>query len=352
MTHARARVHLSNIVENWRTLGALHPSSETSAVVKADAYGHGAGPVAAALQDAGCQSFFVATTEEGVSLRLEIGEGSDIFVLNGVTENDMSAVLINGLTPVLNTLDEIRIYRAASLRDVTPACLHFDTGMNRLGLKLNQIQTAKTMLDGRPVGWVMTHLACADNKSSDKNAAQLKAFDLPKAEWPDAKHSIAATAGCYLGSDYGLKMTRPGIGLYGGGPNPKGLKPGLTLEAPILSTFECLKGETIGYGATHQLRGKRHLATIALGYADGMLRALSNKGFGVINGQRVPIVGRVSMDLITIDVSNITTPLAPGIMVEFLGANAHLESQASAAGTLGYELITGLSSRVQRIYES
>ena len=229
--------------------------------------------------------------------------------------------------------------------------IQIDTGMNRLGLKAADAEAVKTMLDGRPVGWVMTHLACADEPDNPMNAQQLAAFDTPRSLWPGAKHSIAATASCFLGPEYGLGMTRPGIGLYGGGPVTKNLKPGLTLEAPILTMFESNDGDTTGYGATHTLRGKRRLATVGLGYADGMLRTLSNKGHGYINSQRVPIVGRVSMDLITLDISNVTLPLAPGMMVEFLGASAHLETQAEAAGTLGYELITGLSTRVQRIYE-
>jgi len=352
MTHAHATIHLQNIADNWRSLGASHPDAETAAVVKADGYGHGAGHVAGALQDAGCQSFFVATVEEAVSLRLEIGEGSDIFVLSGASEEDMPAIRINGLTPVLNTLDQVRFYRAESLTEITPACLHFDTGMNRLGLNASDAEAVKTMLDGRPVGWVMSHLACADEPEHPLNQQQLATFAHPRNLWPDAIHSLAATAGCYLGPKYGLGMIRPGIGLYGGGPRGKTLKPGLTLQAPILSLFEGVEGDTIGYGASHTLRGTRRLATVGLGYADGMLRALSNKGFAVIGDARVPIVGRVSMDLITLDVSNVTIPLAPGIMVEFLGATAHLEEQAEAAGSLGYELITGLSTRVQRIYES
>ncbi len=352
MTHAQATIHLSNIVDNWRLIDALHPNAETAAVIKADGYGHGAGPVGGALQTAGCQSFFVATIDEAVSLRLEIGEGSDIFVLNGANEADMPAIHINGLTPVLNTLDQVRFYRAESLREITPACLHFDTGMNRLGLKPEDAPAVKTMLDGRPVGWVMTHLACADEPEHVLNQTQRQSFEPVQDHWPDAVHSIAATAGSYLGPDYGLDMIRPGIGLYGGGPPRDGLKHGLTLEAPILQLFEGKSGETTGYGATHTLRSDRRLATVGLGYADGMPRALSDKGYGYIGGQRVPIVGRVSMDLITIDVSNVTTSLAPGIMVEFLGASAHLEEQAKVAGTLGYELITGLSKRVQRRYES
>ena len=352
MTHPRATIHLENIDENWRTLGALHPDAEAAAVVKADGYGHGAGPVATALQTAGCQSFFVATVDEAVSLRLAIGEGSDIFVLNGASEEDMQAISINGLTPVLNTLDQIRFYRAASLREITPACLHFDTGMNRLGLKPEDARSVKTMLDGRPVGWVISHLSCADEPENPINSAQLETFSGPRTEWPNAVHSIAATASCFLGPEYGLGMIRPGIGLYGGGPHAEPLKPGMTLEAPILSIFEAKDGETTGYGASHTLRGTRRLATIAIGYADGIIRSASNKCVVYINGERAPMVGRISMDLITIDVSNVTSPLAPGIMVEILGSNAHLETQAKSAGTLGYELITGLSTRVQRIYES
>lgn len=352
MTYARATIHLENIVQNWRTLGALHPAAEAAAVVKANGYGHGAGQVAGKLQDAGCQSFFVATVEEAVSLRLDIGEGSDIFVLNGASAADMPAIRINGLTPVMNTLDQVRFYSTEGLRESTPACLHFDTGMNRLGLNWQDAETVKAMLDGRPVGWLMTHLACADEPGHPLNETQFSRFLAVRKLWPEANHSIASTAGCYLGAQYGLGMIRLGIGLYGGGPKGDLLKPGLTLEAPILSLFEAGEGETTGYGATHQLHQTRRLATVALGYADGLPRSLSSKGFASIGGEYAPIVGRVSMDLITIDVSDITIPLAPDTMVEFLGSSAHLERQAEAAGTLGYELITGLSTRVQRIYEN
>jgi len=351
---ATATIHLSNIVSNWKAIGALHPGAETSAVVKADGYGHGAGEVASALQAAGCQSFFVATITEAVDLRLRIGEGSDIFVLNGMTEDDVDAINFNALTPVLNTLDQIRIYRAASLKETSPACLHFDTGMNRLGLAPEDASAALTMLDGRPVGWVMSHLACADEPENSMNTAQKARFDEICTGFPQAVKSLSATAACYLGGDYGYDMIRPGIGLYGGGPPaPSGteLRPGLTLTAPILSLHMAGDGETVGYGAAHTVHGERRLATVALGYADGMLRALSNTGFAYVAGQRVPIAGRISMDLITLDVSNVTSPLAPGVRAEFIGANAHLETQAKAAGTLGYELLTGLGQRVERNYE-
>ena len=292
MTHARATIHLGNIADNWRYLDSLHPRSETAAVVKADGYGHGAGRVASALQDAGCQSFFVATVNEAVSLRLEIGEGSDIFVLNGASEADMGAIQINGLTPVLNTLDQIRFYRAESLRELTPACLHFDTGMNRLGLKPDDVRAVKTMLDGRPVGWVMSHLACADEPDHALNARQLGAFKTVQDEWPDAVHSIAATAGSYLGPDYGLDMIRPGIGLYGGGPKRSSLKPGLSLHAPILSSlFEAndRRNDRLRRDP-HACAVQRRLATVAIGYADGMLTGAFKSRASVlsaINGSRL-----------------------------------------------------------------
>lgn len=352
MTHARATIHLGNIADNWRLLDAIHPRAETAAVVKANGYGHGAGQVACALQAAGCKSFFVATVGEAEALRLDIGDQADIFVLNGLSEDEMDTFRVNGLIPVLNTPEQVRLFSQDRLCDKVPACLHFDTGMNRLGLKQEEVGAVKSLLDESPVGWVMSHLACADETDHDMNSAQLHAFGHVRNEWPNAKHSIAATAGSYLGPDYGLNMIRPGIGLYGGGPSFEGLKPGLTLEAPILQLFEGKAGNSTGYGATHTLESARRLATIGLGYADGMLRALSNSGFGYIDGQKAPIVGRVSMDLITLDVSNVTIPLTRGIMVEFLGASAHLEDQAKAAGSLGYELITGLSTRVQRIYQS
>ena len=352
MTHARARIHLENIVHNWEQIGGRHPNAEAAAVVKADGYGHGAAEVSRYLQSAGCKSFFVATLQEAVSLRKAIGDGSNIFVLNGARGEELTTLKSNALTPVLNSIEQVRTVVGTNALGNAPLCLHFDTGMNRLGLKPSQLGDVKTATRNQSVGWVMSHLACADEPDHSLNTAQLALFHQVRREWPDAIHSLAATAGCYLGEDYGFDMIRPGIGLYGGGPRREGIKPGLTLEAPILAIFEGSVGETVGYGATHTLQQSQRLATVSLGYADGMLRSLSNKGFGFIDGQRVPIVGRISMDLITIDVSDITSTLQPGKMVEFLGAYAHLEEQAKEAGSLGYELITGISTRVQRIYES
>jgi len=209
------------------------------------------------------------------------------------------------------------------------------------------------MLDGRPVGLVMSHLACADEADNPLNAAQREAFLEIAANWPDAKKSLANSAGLALDAKaYAFDLSRPGIALFGGGvpmPDEAGtLKPTLTLEAPILSVFMAPKGASTGYGATRRFGRERRLATVAIGYADGFPRASSNNGFGYIGGQRCKVVGRVSMDLTTLDVSDLTCPVAPGMMVEFLGGNAAIETQALEARTLGYELLTGLGTRVSR----
>ncbi len=346
-----AQVHLANVVANWRTLGALNPGSETGAVVKAGGYGHGAAQIAKALCTAGCQTFFTAHASEGVDVRHAVGGSPIIYVLNGPDNADLSHYADAGLRPVINTPAQLDVWRRASLD--APVGLKFDTGMNRLGLRPETVGDIKTASADLKVSHVMSHLACADEPSHPKNAQQLKAFTGIAQHFPDIPASLANSAGCYLGGDYAFDLTRPGIALYGGSHPPASvdLKPGLTLTAPILSVHTGRSGETVGYGATKTLEEDRLLATVAFGYADGLPRSASNSGFGVIGRVRCPIVGRISMDLTTLDVTGAEAFAEPGARVEFIGAAANLEEQADSAATLGYELITGLGPRVERIYE-
>ncbi|MCA8902193.1 MAG: alanine racemase, partial [Hyphomonas sp.] len=240
-------------------------------------------------------------------------------------------------------------------RDDQPlACaIYVDTGMNRLGLNPDILDKDGDALRKLAPVLVMSHLACADDPDSPMNAAQLKAFDAIAAAFPDTPSSLANSAGCYLGKAYGQDLTRPGIALYGGSHPPAGvsLRPAVTLEAEILSVFSAKAGSTVGYGATHTLGADVTLATVALGYADGILRAGSDKLSGWIDGVECPVLGRVSMDLITLDVSKAQQAAKAGARVEFLGPHAKLEAQAARAGTLGYELLTGLGPRVERVYQ-
>jgi len=345
----RATIHLSNIVANWRALDGLHAGATTAAVVKADAYGLGAIPVARALSRAGCSTFFVAYLEEGLALRKALGLGSRIFVLNGPTRREMSAYVAAGLTAVLSSPDHVKAWSSAPRGT---SALHFDTGMNRLGLKGELLGTSLTALQKLQPVLVMSHLACADETGHRMNASQRNAFDGIAAAFPDTPASLANSAGCYLGKAFGYDLTRPGLALYGGSRPPKGLRinPGLTLDAAILSVFDGDIGDTVGYGATRTLEQDTHLATVGIGYADGLLRSGGNALIAYLDGIPCPVIGRISMDLTTIDVSKAQDKAKAGARVEFIGAHAKLEDQAARAGTLGYELLTGLSNRVERVY--
>ena len=353
-TQPRATIDLNAIVSNWQALHRLTDGGEVGAVVKADAYGHGATRASAALLDAGCSTFFTATADEGVEVRAAVGDDAHILVFNGVPDEKADLAKAHRLTPVINTLHQLRGWRMHGLVDIAPAVLHFDTGMNRLGLRPEDLPAVKEMLDGRPVGIVMSHMACADEPDNPMNAAQRDAFVALSAEWPEARKSFSNSAGLALdGGSYAFDLARPGIALFGGGvalPTETPLRPAMILEAPILSVFMAPKGASTGYGATRRFGRHHRLATIALGYADGFPRAASNHGFAYVGGERCKIVGRVSMDLLTLDVTDLTCMVAPGMMVELFGPQADLETQAAEARTLGYELLTGLGPRVERVW--
>ncbi len=345
----RATVLTSNIADNWRTLDALHPGATTAAVVKADGYGLGAVKVARALKAAGCSTFFVAYLEEGQVLRKALGKGPRIFVLNGPMRGELAAYRDAELTAVLSSELHLKLWSTAARGT---CAIHVDTGMNRLGLPLALIDTEATAVRRLEPVLVMSHLACADEPQNPMNLAQRRAFEQIADAFPDTPASLANSAGCYLGKGYGFDLTRPGLALYGGSvpPSTVTLKPGVVLEATIISIFKGRKDTSVGYGATHPLTEDRLLATCAIGYADGLPRSGSGKLSGWIDGVACPVVGRVSMDLVTLDLTDGPKAIKPGARVEFLGENAKLEAQASACGTLGYELLTGLGPRVQRNY--
>jgi alanine racemase len=345
----RATVLTSNIADNWQTLDSLHPGATTAAVVKADGYGLGAARVARALKLAGCQTFFVAHLEEGMSLRKAIGRGPRIFVLNGPVRGELAGYRDAELTAVLSSELHLKLW---STSQHGTCAIHVDTGMNRLGLPPGVIDTEATAIRRLEPVLVMSHLACADEPDHPMNLRQRRAFEEVSGAFPDTPASLANSAGCFLGKNYGFDLTRPGLALYGGSlpPDTVTLKPGLFLEASVVSVFMGRKGSFVGYGATHPLLEDRLLATCAIGYADGLPRSGAGKLVGWYDGSACPVAGRISMDLTTLDVTDCPKPPKVGGRVEFLGDNAKLEAQAAACGTLGYELLTGLGPRVQRNY--
>ena len=342
-----AEISLTTIVANYQALQSLCPSAEVSAVVKADAYGHGAAQTASALFENGCRTFFVAYPHEGVDVREAVGDDADIYVFHGVSEQTLHDVAAAALRPVCNTLDDIKFWKTSQLNQ--GFALHFDTGMNRLGIRVEDVEAVKALCQDQMPALVMSHLAQADRSDSELNDKQLELFKSVAADFPSARKSLSSTGGIYLGDDYHFDLVRPGIGLYGGGPAyPPSIKltPALTLTAPILSVFDLKAGDPVGYGSTFTARTDMTVATVALGYADGYLRSASNYGFGVLKGTPCPVLGRVSMDLTTIDVSDLETRPKTGDRIEFIGPKAGLEIQAEALGTLGYELTSRLGGRI------
>ncbi|MEO0881465.1 MAG: alanine racemase [Pseudomonadota bacterium] len=352
LVRAKATIDPSAIVSNWKALHSIAGSAEIAAVVKANAYGHGVAEICPRLHGAGCRTFFTATVEEAVSVRNAVGPDVTVYVLNGVMGGDIPRAVANDLIPIINSLPQLKDWLASDLSTGTGAVLHVDTGMNRLGLSAGDINTASVLLDKSPVAMVMSHLACADEVDHPMNEEQRRRFVEIAHAWPEAKRSLSNSAGLGLG-DYGFDLVRPGIALYGGGvqlPTSAALQPAMTLEAPVLSVFDVPEGASTGYGATRHFDTPRRLATIGIGYADGLLRSLSNSGFAYIEGERCDIVGRISMDLTTLDVTAISCMVTPGMAAEFIGSHADLEAQAKAAGTLGYELLTGIGPRVERVW--
>ena len=352
----RARIHLSNIAENWRTLKALQGSGATGAVIKADGYGHGLREVGEALHDAGCDHFFVAHGFEGEVARRALGPNPIIYVLNGPSAYEEALYRKYALTPVINSDVQFQalvtwVQTGGKLRK--GYALKFDTGMNRLGIPAGDAPTLAEAVKGMEPSLILSHLACSEDAENGMNEVQAAQFEGICAQFSDIPTSLANSGGVFLGDGFASALSRPGIALFGGGHPSEDvpLKPGMTLEAPILQTRAIEAGETVGYGATYRASEPRLLATVAIGYGDGFLRSASNRGFAAIDGNRCPIVGRVSMDLITIDVTSVPTLARPGVYAQFIGLDAPLEEQAALAGTIGYELTTGVLPRVTRIYE-
>ena len=353
-------IDLDAIAENYRRLCRELNGVACAAVVKADGYGLGLSRVAPALFQAGARSFFVAQLGEAMALRGVVPEVAEIFVLNGLAAGPAAEFRAQRIVPVLNSLGEVDAWRAEARAAGTAlrAALHIDTGMSRLGLpagELDALAAEPDRLAGIELGYVMSHLACADAPEHPLNAAQLAEFRAARARLPAAPASLANSSGIFLGADYHADLGRPGVALYGvnptpGRPNP--MRQVVRLQGKILQVREIDAPQTVGYGASHRAAGPTRVATVAVGYADGFLRSLSNRGSAWLDNQRVPVVGRVSMDLITLDVSGSAPGVArPGAFVDLLGPELPAEDVAVAAGTIGYEILTALGQRYHRVYQ-
>lgn len=358
----RLTVDLGALVRNWRALDRVSQGALTAPVVKANAYGIGLQAAAPALARAGARFFFVATPDEGIALRGSLPE-AHIFVLNGLYPGASSIYLEHRLMPVLGSVSSLEEWLAvcAERNEAFPAALHFDTGMNRLGFPNRDVSTVRELIGnaGYKPQAVMSHLACADQPQHEKNRTQLALFQSILAQFPDIPASLANSAGLMIGREYHYQMVRPGIALYGGravGGRANPMSPVVTLEVPVLQVRAARAGETVGYGATQTLDRNTQLAIVALGYADGFLRSLSasnthHGGWMAFQGHKLPVAGRISMDLVAVDVTELGDRRPkPGDLMEVLGTTVTIDDQADAAGTIGYEILTSLKGRYVRSY--
>jgi len=341
------------LAANWRLLaGRLKRGAQASAVVKADAYGLGAAKVAPALARAGCVDFFVATPEEGLELKPLLPQAR-LYVLEGPAPGAESLFVEQGLIPVLNSADQVEAWLAAS-KGRSPSALHVDTGMNRLGLPLDDAKRLAPRLAKGSLVLAMSHLACSEEPGHPMNQAQLGRFREVLAELPGVRASLANSSGVFLGPIYHFDLVRPGAALYGVNPTP-GLPQPMAqvvhLQGRILQVRDVDTPATVGYGATHAIGRKSRIATVAAGYADGYPRSLSGRGEGYLGGRAVPLVGRVSMDLITFDVTEADPHLArAGGFIDLIGPGNPVDAVAERAGTIGYEILTRLGRRYRRRY--
>jgi alanine racemase len=337
-------IDLAAVTANWRALQAL-ARVEAGAVVKADAYGLGVAPVARALAKAGAKTFFVAVAEEGQAVREALGPGPDIHVFSGHMAGDARLIAEAGLTPLLNSLDQLM--RHVEALPGHPFGVQLDTGMNRLGMEGQEwAAVAEIALAQNPV-LLMSHLACADEADHPMNQYQLDAFR-QMTDGLGLPRSLAATGGILLGPDYRFDLVRPGIGLYGGLPFDHA-RPVARLDLPVVQVREVGAGEVAGYGNAWQAQRPSRLATVQAGYADGLLRSLSGQLTLWDGDAPCPAVGRVSMDLVIADVTDLDRDPES---LALLGEHQGIDQLAEAAGTIGYEVLTALGRRYARSYDS
>ncbi len=364
----RLTVDLTALTDNWKDMARRSGKARTAAVVKADAYGTGIEDAGQALYMAGARDFFVATVDEGVTLRSYAPEAR-IFVLSGIWPGTERRFFENDLVPVISSEEQLAFWMAvlAEYGDY-PCALHVDTGFNRLGLSMDE---AIALADdvSRPASFapvlVMSHLACGDDHSSAMNKQQLESFRQVSAAYEGIDSSLSASAGIFLGSDYHFDLTRPGIAIYGGEAvngmkNP--MRPVVTAEARVIQVRTVKAGESVSYGRALKLTRDSRLAIVSAGYADGYMRSQSSGGVplrqtipqggqGFVAGRKVPVAGRITMDLTIFDVTDLPeNAVRAGDYVELFGKNVLVDDVARSAGTIGYEMLTGIGLRHERRY--
>ncbi|MBA8849133.1 alanine racemase [Ochrobactrum intermedium] len=348
-------IDLAALRHNYSAIARHIAPTRAAAVVKADAYGLGASRVAPAFYDAGCRDFFVAHLGEAIALKPFLQPDATLYVLNGLQPGTEAACARDGILPVLNSLEQIENWGALAARQgrKLPALLQLDTGMSRLGLSASEFERLLenfALLDNIDIKFVISHLASGDEPENAANARQLANMTALLVRLPKLPVAFANSGGSFLDKSYHFDLARPGVALYGVGPENE-VVPVLTLSARVIQVRDIDKGAAVGYGGTYVAEGPMRVATIAVGYADGWFRSLSNKGSAFFGDTRLPIIGRVSMDSITLDVSALPEgTLKLGSLVELIGPHQRLEDVARDCDTIPYEILTALGNRYARVY--
>ena len=354
-------IDLNLIQKNYEVMKSCAPHSEISAVLKADGYGFGAAPVGQALKDKGCKTFFVAHLDEAIALRKAL-KNEKIYVLTGVLPGTEDALYDNKLTPVLNHKGMVELWskKAKTLQDKLPVAIHVDTGMHRLGFEIREILSLAddfNAFQNLEIELLMSHLSCSQISGHEMNEIQLDVFQKIVPLFPYAKKSLSDAGGLFLDRDYHFDIIRPGLGFFGmhprsmQGPNP--FHNVLTLWGKVIQVRDVAQGETVGYGATYKLKKTSRLATLGIGFADGLPRALSNLGNVYIAGYKAPILGRISMDYTVVDVTGVPEHLCyPGSWVQLVNDHQTLDDLAKSINTISRELSIHLGSRLWRIYKA
>lgn len=360
---ATLHVDLDALVANWRLLAARAAPAECAAVIKADAYGVGIAPAAQALAAAGCRTFFVAHLSEALRVRETVGPGLTIYVLNGILDDTetLAALAHDDIRPVIASQEQLRLWTSYHPRHgARPACaVQIDTGMNRFGLSVIQAETLAEKIRDVSPALVMTHFVSSEYRDDPLNERQIERFERATARLPGIARSMANSSAIFLPQRPFYDLVRPGYALYGGNPfpdQPNPMRPVVRLSAPILQIRDIEAGETVGYNAQWTAKRRSRLAVIGVGYADGIPRnAMATEaqagGEALVLGTRCPFAGRVSMDIIVLDVTDVTDPaLAPGVEAELLNDVITVDDLASRSKTIGYEILTSLGRRYHRIY--
>lgn len=350
------QIDKSVIRENYLNLEKLAHSSKIAAVVKADCYGLGADVLPPFYEELGCREFFVACVEEGIRLRHALSNGdSKIFILNGVFTDTAPILHEHSLIPVINDLDQLALWQgfARSKSCILPVVIHIDTGLNRLGIGPSEISGLE-QFEGLEIELLMSHFASSDIEDSKQNDGQIRLFEEISARLPGLRRSICNSAGIFHQNPKHYDMVRPGAALCGLITHPEATKyinNPISLQAPIIAMRELSPGQQVGYNATFEATDNMRIATLPIGYADGYMRIHSNQGLMYLDNKPVKVLGRVSMDLTVIDVSDIDpAKLSPGTMVEIFGLNQTPSDLAAMVDTVPQEIITSLGKRLERKY--